>query len=81
MIFFRLAINLIFLFFIYSMIKIQNKIHHGCNVLEYYLDNKFLFKTKNYDDAFAKMNLVDKHLYYDRTEVSFKLKKIIFFSY
>lgn len=72
--FLKTILNYFYLSFLYflkfRMIKIQNKIHAGCNVLEYYLNHKFLFKTENYDKSFRKMNLIDKSLYYNRANVS-----------
>lgn len=54
---------------IFSMIRVQKKIAAGLQALDYYLNNKFLFKSHVYKDAIARLSDEDSVIFYDRSHV------------
>lgn len=61
------------------MLKIQRKIQAGCDSLYYYMNEKFLFRSDNYDNSFSKLNEEDKKIFYNRDKV--RMSEMFIISY
>lgn len=68
---------LLIIILIYSLLKVQRLISTGSSALEYYMNHHFIFKAGNYNAAFAKLNEVDKQIFYDRSTVNTYINQYI----
>lgn len=51
----------------------------SCEALEYFTNNIFRFDAYNYNEALARLNEIDKKIYYDRSKVNVVYLLIDFF--
>lgn len=59
------------LFQICSLLRVQRMISTSCHALEYFMNNLFVFDATNYNAALAKLNEIDKEIFYNRSKVIF----------
>lgn len=62
-----------------SMMKVQRMISTSCHALEYFLNNLFVFDATTYNTAWAKLNEIDREIFYNRSKVNFCLDLSKFF--
>lgn len=55
------------------MLKVQRMISASCHALEYFMTNIFIFDAYEYNAAFAKLNEIDKKIFYNRSTVNIQL--------
>lgn len=71
------VIKLTFDYLIYRLLKVQRMIAHSCESLEYYMSEKFVFKSDVYKTTYSKLNEIDRDIFYDNSTV--KLHSIWFY--
>ncbi|XP_031626468.1 putative fatty acyl-CoA reductase CG5065 [Contarinia nasturtii] len=49
------------------LLRVQRTIIQAANVLEYYMNEKFVFVSDNYNSVCGALNKIDREIYYDRT--------------
>lgn len=52
-----------------SLMKVQRMVLTGSDALYYYLNTKFVFKTTVYSEFNAKLNEIDREMFYDHSKV------------
>lgn len=65
----KLNIHVFLTWWTYSLLKVQRMIFVGSQELEYYMNNRFVFKADRYNAAHEKLNKIDQHLLYNRRMV------------
>lgn len=51
------------------MLRVQRMIQNGCNILDYYMNNIFVFRTNVFSTAYGNLNEIDREIFYDKSKV------------